>query len=92
LVKQFVPSRAATKPRRFSPAEADLQVKYQLTEGAGVTAGYELCGSAAFALAPGRIQGNVDDSTSGEARSASTAVERALQGGTGRAGIFVLGV
>ena len=55
LQKVVQPSQATTNHAAFA-SEADLQVKYQLTKGLALKAGYEMLWLDGVALAPGQIQ------------------------------------
>jgi hypothetical protein len=55
LQKVVYPSTAATNHAAFA-SEASLQLKYQLTEGLALKAGYEALWFDGVALAPGQIQ------------------------------------
>ena len=59
LQKVVQPSQAATYHAAFA-SEADLQVKYQLTKGLALKAGYEMLWLDGVALAPGQIQETLD--------------------------------
>ena len=55
LEKTVYPATAATNHAAFA-SEASLQVKYQLTKGLALKAGYEALWLDGVALAPGQIQ------------------------------------
>ena len=58
LQKQVYPSTARTNHAAFV-SEASLQLKYQLTKGLALRAGYEALWLDGVALAPGQIQETV---------------------------------
>jgi len=81
MKKQLFPSRAATSHAAFA-GEAGLQVKYQLTKGLAVKAGYEALWLSGVALAPGQIQETLTTSTSVTALGVNCRSNALFQGGT----------
>jgi len=56
------PSHATTNQAAFA-SEAGLQIKYQLTQGLALKAGYEILWLDGIALAPGQIQETLTTAT-----------------------------
>ena len=81
MKKQLFPSRAATSHAAFA-GEAGLQVKYQLTKGLAVKAGYEALWLSGVALAPGQIQETLTTPTSVTALGVNCRSSALFQGGT----------
>ena len=79
--KQLFPSRAATNHAAFA-GEADLQVKYQLTKGLALKAGYEALWLDGVALALGQIQETSTTQTSVSALGVNCRSNVLFQGGT----------
>ena len=79
--KQLLPSRAATNHATFA-SEAGLQVKYQLTKGLAVKAGYEALWLDGVALAPGQIQESLTTPASVTALGVNCRSSALFQGGT----------
>jgi opacity protein-like surface antigen len=75
------PSRAATNHAAFA-GEAGLQVKYQLTKGLAVKAGYEALWLSGVALAPGQIQETSTTPDSATALGVNCRSSALFQGGT----------
>ena len=88
LKKQVQPSQATTNHAAFV-SEAGLQLKYQLTKGLALKAGYEVLWLDGVALAPGQIQETFD---SGECARTwrQLRVKRAFSRSHSRVGVFVL--
>jgi hypothetical protein len=81
MKKQLFPSRAATSHAAFA-GEAGLQVKYQLTKGLALKAGYEALWLDGVALAPGQIQETSTTLTSVSALGVNCRSSALFQGGT----------
>ena len=81
MKKQLFPSRAATSRAAFA-SEAGLQVKYQLTKGLALKAGYEVLWLDGVALAPGQIQETLTTPTSVTALGVNCRSSALFQGGT----------
>ena len=81
MKKQLFPSRAATSHAAFA-GEAGLQVKYQLTKGLALKAGYEALWLDGVALAPGQIQETLTTLTSVTALGVNCRSSALFQGGT----------
>ncbi|HXP74187.1 MAG TPA: BBP7 family outer membrane beta-barrel protein [Stellaceae bacterium] len=62
LRKMVFPSHATTNQAAFA-SEAGLQIKYQLTQGLALKAGYEILWLDGIALAPGQIQETLTTAT-----------------------------
>ena len=79
--KQLFPSQAAANHAAFA-GEAGLQVKYQLTKGLALKAGYEALWLGGIALAPGQIQETSTTQTSVSALGVNCRSSALFQGGT----------
>jgi hypothetical protein len=79
--KQLFPSQAATNHAAFA-GEAGLQVKYQLTKGLALKAGYEALWFDGVALAPGQIRETLTTLTSVTALGVNCRSSALFQGGT----------
>jgi hypothetical protein len=79
--KQLFPSQAAANHAAFA-GEAGLQVKYQLTKGLALKAGYEALWLDGVALAPGQIQETSTTQTSVSALGVNCRSSALFQGGT----------
>jgi hypothetical protein len=80
MKKQLFPARAATNRLAFA-SEAGLQVKYQLTKGLAVKAGYQALWLDGVALAPGQIEETSTTTTSVTALGVNCRSSAFFQGG-----------
>jgi len=78
--KQLFPARAATNNVTFA-SEAGLQVKYQLTKGLAVKAGYQALWLDGVALAPGQIEETLTTPASVTALGVNCRSSALFQGG-----------